>query len=471
MTHFNLALKILLTFSVILYFTNIYAWKNHALITEYALKDSNLFLHKNQVKAESLESFLNSTYAHIPPILQKVDQWAIQKSQQHRFQYTSPPEELKFTAQAGDPKIVEKFLLSLRVNPTLKFPLFLQVLPGDKVKDQSQILNNSEVMLKSILNEIGEYQFIRLHEGQTVSALAVLASASDEPDYGTDIHLFDDNIKEFNYQYHFGNQPFGNPHFTFSSQAPFHMGFYHEANIVYKVAEYLKKTYPEYRIKMNLELAQMAFQTGHPYWGLRFLGWALHYIQDLTQPYHNTPLPGYSTADLIGLNILDKLEGALYQSNKKLNDTINVVSNRHFILEKLVYEETVLAKGQKDYSSSVVQFLQNTSQDQNYPVFDDNFIRNVLTKQAVTYTKPTFGSHIFWKVNHDLSAVIAKSFPYEYAVDPKYIFQDSFPALQILNSQPEKARKKMYEITNTLMLNTGSHTRIVVKSILENVNF
>lgn len=467
----NLFIRYLSIFICILINTKIYAWKNHALITEYALEKSYLLQNKTLIKAESLENFLNSTYSLIPPILQKVDNWAIEKSLQHHFIFSPTPNELKFNVTAGEPKIVEKFLTAIRVNPTLKFPLFLQILPGDKIKNDSLQMETSEVILKAIINEAGDYKFMRLNEGELVNPLAVLATASDEPDYGSDIHLFDDNVKEFNYKFNYGNQPFGNPNFTISSQAPFHMGFYHEASIVYKVAPYLKKTYAEYRIKQNIELAQMALQTGHPYWGLRFLGWALHYIQDLTQPYHNTPLPGYSTADLIGLNILDKLEGTFYKTNNKLNDTINVVSNRHFILEKLVYEETVLAKEKKEYNSIIVNFLQNQTLDHQLPPFDDNYIRNYLTKQSVNYTKPTYGSYIFWKVNNDLPSIIARSFPYEYAINPKYIFQDSFPAIQILSSQSEKQRLQMYDFTSILMTNAGAHTRNVVKSILDKTYF
>lgn len=451
--------------------SNSFAWKNHALITEYSIEKTNILINKPQVKTESLESFLNSTYSQIPAVLNKVDVWAIDKSQHNNFIFNPVPSDLRFTAIAGDPKIVEKFLASLRINPTLKFPLYLQILPGEKIKENIVLMENSEIFLNSIEKEIGEYKFSKLNEGEMVNSLAVLATASDEPDYGSDIHLFDDNEKEFNYKFQFGTQPFGNPNFAISSQAPFHMGFYHEASLVYSVAGYLKKTYAEYRIKLNIELAELAFQTGHPYWGLRFLGWALHYVQDLTQPYHNTPLPGYSTADLIGLNILDKLEGALYKTNKKLSDTINVVSNRHFILEKLVYEETVLAKENKNYNSIIINHMQNTSLDSNYPPFDDNYVRNVLTKQAVKFAKPTYGSYIFWKVNNDISSIIARSFPAEYSIDPKYIFQDSFPALQILNNQPEKQKIQMIDVTCNLMNNAGSHTRNVVKSILDKINF
>nr|WP_231556620.1 hypothetical protein [Thermotoga sp. 2812B] len=37
------------------------------------------------------------------------------------------------------------------------------------------------------------------------------------------------------------------------------------------------------------DMAKEAFRKGDRYWGYRFLARALHYIEDLSQPYHNTP--------------------------------------------------------------------------------------------------------------------------------------------------------------------------------------
>ncbi|MBO8160294.1 MAG: hypothetical protein H0Z24_01545 [Thermosipho sp. (in: Bacteria)] len=38
-----------------------------------------------------------------------------------------------------------------------------------------------------------------------------------------------------------------------------------------------------------VEMSKKAFENGDRYWGYRFLGRALHYIEDLSQPYHNAP--------------------------------------------------------------------------------------------------------------------------------------------------------------------------------------
>jgi hypothetical protein len=49
-----------------------------------------------------------------------------------------------------------------------------------------------------------------------------------------------------------------------------------------------------YRAALYSKLSEGAFDTGHPYWGYRFLAWAIHYTQDVTQPWHTVFLPGTS---------------------------------------------------------------------------------------------------------------------------------------------------------------------------------
>ena len=103
--------------------------------------------------------------------------------------------------------------------------------------------------------------------------------------------------------YGFGPQPFGDARFPYSSQAPFHMGFFHESAVVYAAAGFLQRSWPDWRAYQYMGLARLAFATGHPYWAYRFLGWGLHHVQDLTQPYHAKPLPGVELASLLVLAV------------------------------------------------------------------------------------------------------------------------------------------------------------------------
>jgi len=45
------------------------------------------------------------------------------------------------------------------------------------------------------------------------------------------------------------------------------------------------------RGELFFNLGVRAANSGHPYWALRFLAWALHYAQDVTQPFHAAQIP------------------------------------------------------------------------------------------------------------------------------------------------------------------------------------
>src|ERR1019366_3318051 len=139
----------------------------------------------------------------------------------------------------------------------------------------------------------------RLDPADTVAPLSVLATAANEPDFGTDINCWEDSPSEWGKRYRFGTLPFG------------------------------ARTYPLLRVHQFFGLAELAFRTGHPYWGWRFTGNAAHYVQDLTQPYHASLLPGVSTLRMLGINLL-----AMLGRPSLKNDMIALVSNRHFALER-----------------------------------------------------------------------------------------------------------------------------------------
>lgn len=64
------------------------------------------------------------------------------------------------------------------------------------------------------------------------------------------------------------------------------------------------------------DMAKEAFKRGDRYWGYRFLARALHYIQDLSQPYHN--VPG---------EILEVLKGLFDETTKRM------LANAHFVYD------------------------------------------------------------------------------------------------------------------------------------------
>jgi enoyl-CoA hydratase/carnithine racemase len=124
-------------------------------------------------------------------------------------------------------------------------------------------------------------------------------------------------------------------------------------------------------------LARLAFATGHSYWGYRFLGWGLHHVQDLTQPYHAKPLPG---VDLANLLLLEGKALAGFTADKQAS--IERVATRHMEVEK--YQSTwlrrLLRAGQPH---PMLDAYADSAQDTRYPPYSVDYLREVVSAESV----------------------------------------------------------------------------------------
>ncbi|MES2503529.1 MAG: phospholipase [Myxococcota bacterium] len=342
------------------------AWENHALPTALAIQKMPE-LNAN-VMPEPLESFLKAQASGLLAVLNEEERWA----RQHVSGYPARPEPLRFTDEASDGQTLKNlFLMTIRVNPSVPLELYRQILPNE-VSSKALVPIDRISLVPNSLSKSNR-RFAPLSKKNGVKAAQVFISAVDEPDYGLDLGLWADSGTPYAQSYQFGPQPFGNPKLEFSSQAPFHMGFFHEWSLMYQVAPSLLRTYPEYRIHMYYTLSRFAFQTGHPYWGWRFAGWGAHYIQDLTQPYHATLLPGVNTARLIAYGILDKLgiEGPK-------NHLVTRASDEHLALEHKAHEEMLQIFAGR--VSPLGQALQQKAPESLR--YTHSYVRNNLTSQS-----------------------------------------------------------------------------------------
>ncbi|MVW75213.1 phospholipase [Pseudomonas sp. R-22-3w-18] len=301
-----------------------WAWSNHALGSQLALRQ--LPELQGQVRYEALEDFLVAQAGLIEQLLDEQEAFA----REHFPDYPVRPDELRFSAAAAD--LRGAFIQALRVNPEVRLAPFVQLLPGQDGA-QRQRLPIEKVLVFRKLGPWSHWQYLQLNPGEAVDVLQVLSSAADEPDYGHDINLFSDNPGAAGARYNFGEQPFGDARFEYSSQAPFHIGYYHEGEIIFQAAPYLRRTLPHWRIYQYTGLARLAFTRGHDYWGYRFLGWALHYLQDLTQPYHAKTVPGFSTPELI---LIALKAAAGYPEQRE--GAIARVADRHTAIEEYQLE-------------------------------------------------------------------------------------------------------------------------------------
>jgi hypothetical protein len=347
-----------------------WGWSNHTVGSYLALQDLPALREAPQVDVETLEQFLAQQYDAVAELLEEQERFA----RQHFAQYPPRPDSLKLPAVPGD-HLQQAFLNAMRINPQIHLAMVIQPMPGKDLPEREH-LKAEQVMVEQTLSPWNRQRFIRVANGEKVSALAVLASAADEPDYGHDINLFSDNPGEVAGRYGFGPQPFGDPRFQYSSQAPFHMGFFHENPVVYAAADFLQRSWPDWRAYQYMGLARLAFTTGHPYWGYRFLGWGLHHIQDLTQPYHAKPLPGVELASML---LMEGKALAGFDSDK--HAAIERVATRHMEVEKYqsAWLRRLLRAGQ---AHPMLEAYVDLMEDASYPPYSVDYLREVVSAQS-----------------------------------------------------------------------------------------
>jgi hypothetical protein len=427
-----------------------YAWENHALCSTVALSVLSDVKKLPEVTAESLESFLQAEKAALTLLLDEEEDWARHQVPNYPFR----PEKLRFDASENFADLKElklKFLSAIRVNPLMKLPLFVQEIPGFESKPRPKLAAEEITLLPKDLSPLKD-RFVSLNEGEKIDPLSIIATASDEPDYGLDIHLWENNPSEFGKAYQFGNQPFGNPVLDFSSQAPFHMGFFHESALAYKAASYLTKTYPEYRIHMYMSLARFAIKTGHPYWGFRFAGWGLHYIGDLTQPYHSTSLPGVNLMKMLFLGGLD-----LIGIHGPLVRRVQLVTNEHLALENYEFNSLMKALTQNDPHQPILLALKKSERDSNYNNYSQSYPRDIIAFESNRKAQATHST-------------LKSSLPPLIVQDSNYLFGITDPQVDVLkiveSSDSKKSQIPMQTMILALMENLGSHTRNFIRAVL-----
>ncbi|MEQ9364469.1 MAG: hypothetical protein RIF32_09510, partial [Leptospirales bacterium] len=389
-----------------------FAWSEHALGAYPALGALPEIADAADVRAERFEDFVRAEQAGLADLLKNEERWA----RENLEAYGPLPAEFEFKPGPpgeSDADLRRRLLQALRVHPEIRLRNYVQLLPGRSCAKRPRMSHTKvSVYSEEHSASLARLRFCALGPGEAVSPLEVAATAIDEPDFGHDINLWEDSPSEFGPRYNFGALPFGDPKLYYATQAPFHMGFYHESGVLFAVAGFLKRTYPDYRARLYASLARFAFETGHDYWGYRFMGWGLHYITDLTQPYHSTVVPGLSTAYMLWINLIAQLG---FTGAKE--EAIQLVSNRHTALEEFqmqmmhrAYREQLEDPGKE--ANPVIAAATKVERDASVPAYDDNYIRDVLSAQAYAQAD---------MIDEALSAYM----PPEFVNDPDYRFSAS----------------------------------------------
>ena len=421
------------------------AWGSHSAISYRAFEKMPEVANAAAVTVEPLESFLRAEENTIEALLASQEAWA----RSNIDKYPARPASLAFNADPNrsDEARRTAFLMALRVAPNSKFALFWQPDPWSPA--QGTPLPHSAV---NSLPETpgGGVTFYALKQGDGVSALTVLASATDEPDFGLDINLWEDSPSEWGRQYGFGPQPFGNPALSYSSQAPFHMAYLHENRFLYAAAPFIKRTFPLLRSHQFSSLSALAFRTGHPYWGWRFAGLSLHYLQDMSQPYHVKLAPGESTLKLLTANAL-----ALTGATGMKDEILTLLSNRHLVLEKYL-AETLQRSASARQEAAFEKALRDADKDKNYPEWSDRYLRDVVSAQAS-------------KQAANLVPTLLAVMPGAYVNDKTLDFGSREANIDLLNELGKKEspeRQRLDALLSELMGNFGAHSRNALRGIL-----
>ena len=309
----------------------LHAWSDHASLAWPLLRVMPEVQKAEPLRVETLSEFVVAERSAIAELLLDHEEWA----RQNLEHYAALPPELVFDPATADADLEIAFLNAIRINPTRSYQPYRQLMSFEPETEQEGLIAVSELTFLQGTIASNDSRYLSLASGDFVSAAAVVSTASDEPDFGLDIGLYADNGTEHGKRYGFGNQPFGNPNLEYGSQAPFHMGFYHLDWLTSLAQPGLLQTYPLYRTELYRKLAVLAFSNGHDYWGWRFMGWGLHYVGDLAQPYHAVPLPDTGV-----------LESLWIVATGKTGEALQLVSNRHGVIE--AFQKAVVANALVD---------------------------------------------------------------------------------------------------------------------------
>lgn len=417
------------------------AWGNHTPMCYRAFERMAEVAQAAPVRAEPLVDFLRAQEAAIARTLEAQEAWA----RQHLPQHAPRPEALRFRVDAArsDEQRRAAFLRALRLSPQTRLALYLQ--PDPREAEPSGPRLDASVVSAVTPSKGATQRFVALAPGDGVAPLAVLASACDEPDYGHDLNLFDDNPGHPDYG--FGKQPFGNPAVAIGSQAPFHMGFFHQGAIFNTLAPSFARTFTELRVQQYGGLAVLAWQTGHAYWGWRFAGLALHHVQDLTQPYHASAAPGATLGHMMWVNLKAQLGAPADRQG-----LVVLQGNRHFVLEQF-QTRWILENARHRRDGPLELALRDAALDARYPPWSPAYVREVVAAEAFAAGLAT-------------DAAVVVGAPAKFVSDPNFDFAANEAQLgPELARDLQGQRDALHRAIANLLGHFGAHSRNALRGL------
>jgi hypothetical protein len=170
-------------------------------------------------------------------------------------------------------------------------------------------------------------------EGAAVSILEVLAVYSDEPDWGMDKEIFDQYPEIWKSEYARMGGKDGTPSQAFRHmywpEFSWRMPLRTLKSPVTKLFSPMGLA-PE-RAALFVDLSRKARAAGHLYWSVRFVANALHYLEDVAQPFHAAQTP---TKRFLLPPLLDRSYGNGFENY--VLQVQNIVSYYHYAFERYI---------------------------------------------------------------------------------------------------------------------------------------
>lgn len=387
------------------------AWDNHFLLTRAAVQTlgDELPILDTQVKPTTLASFLARNNTVVKNTLNSFHEW---KQQVYPYQ---------------------QWMLSSSNRALLQ---------GKEAINQAQFLEILGVASTAFSKVVVPKEFSALYNpamantNTTRSFADWLILFTDEPDWGMDKGLFGTGDPRYS------KIPYGNEKGT-GSQAPFHMYFPRESWVTNKIMPTLKQGMAHLRFAIFGNLAQVALSARDNYWAARFLGCAIHYLEDMAVPYHASAVPF--------LNPLVMAKAIFAKDRERFNsDKTQLLSNRHFLYEAVAKRLQMLSADsiEKIYPA-LAQRIAKMSAEQD---------EKAETTNTILMTCFNSANKLAFKHAHKIDKLVGKSFPKKLVADPTYDpFADGkfdvsvyFSDSQVqgwLDGQRDKTSKIMNEIS------------------------
>jgi hypothetical protein len=388
-------------------------WSEHPLLVRPALKDLQVWNKMDPVKAVSLHTFLVETEKELAVFLAGQEAW----SETNLPDYAPCPEGLAFKATGNPDDILLRFYKAIRINPNVKIPLYLHLLPNDS-KEGRPVASPSDITSLEDVSSFLRTTYVWIKEGELLFSSMSSALPAMNRIMVSDLGLFEDNNTDYGKQYGFGAQPFGNP--NLNTAVRLHSIWAFIMKLPLFTSSIVSETYYlDYRIFLFKALSEFAFRHQQPYWGWRFMGWGMHYMGDVSMPYHMKPLPGVSTTRLMWISVKSMIGAPKAQEN-----ATQLVSNRHTVLEE--FQLQVLRKALIDNNPSHPFLLALKNPVTTVP-FSYDFLINVATRQSASQAEA-------------VDKVLKKNMPSRLVSDPAVEASD-LPETSELLLTKEKGQK------------------------------